>query len=488
VVYLREGHEAHVASSHNKLAKRPWEALEAAAAAKGGALRPAEPCTIFAIRYEVTGGWRGRRAQNVGAGRVSLAAPHGKPPEGPAPVPAARPSPPADERTVAVLGLWLCDHACPIFGTPFEVEAPPPGSPEFVVLRSRYDAAVGRPWALGERVRVRARRRQLGRGKAGGRVGGGARGLGARGSTPQGRACLKACSHPPPQTQPHAHPTRRSPPPPNPPPPKLFMSEDPGAAPDPDAPPDPSAGAEPSGRWWDAQLVADARPPAASPGDDPVTNPYGAGGLWERYRVKYLLDEPPPDGADVTQDVSPWEMFPDGTMTDAALAEEPCRVPPPDAARLVAALRAARRSGRWRLFAHAPGPEDAWEDKDGALQPYNRVVALPMGLDILQVGGPDWQVGRVGGGLGGGSGARAGQPGMLQRARGGAVPRHAAAVPGVSAAPFTSQPISTLLPYRPSSHPPPQERLARGYYRSLEAFKQDALLITINAESKGVGG
>ena len=55
VVYLREGHEAHVAASHSKVAGRPWEGLAAAAAAKGGVLRPAEPCSVYDVRYAVTG-------------------------------------------------------------------------------------------------------------------------------------------------------------------------------------------------------------------------------------------------------------------------------------------------------------------------------------------------------------------------------------------------------------------------------------------------
>jgi hypothetical protein len=163
------------------------------------------------------------------------------------------------------------------------------------------------------------------------------------------------------------------------------MSEHPGAGPDPSAAPDPSAGPEPDGRWWDAEIVADASPAIASPGDDPVTNPYGCGDLWERYRIRWILDEPPPDGVPIEQEVSPWEMYRGNTTTASALLEEPSCVPRADAERLSACLHAARRASRWRLFSRAPGPDDCWEGEEGEMRAYNKVVPLPMGLDILQV-------------------------------------------------------------------------------------------------------
>jgi len=48
----------------------------------------------------------------------------------------------------------VSDPACPITGHAFWVSAAPPGEPEYVLLKSRFDAAVGRAWAVGERVKV----------------------------------------------------------------------------------------------------------------------------------------------------------------------------------------------------------------------------------------------------------------------------------------------------------------------------------------------
>lgn len=166
-------------------------------------------------------------------------------------------------------------------------------------------------------------------------------------------------------------------------------------------------------RWWDALITSDASP--ALPPRAPLDDPYGCGGLWERYTIRWILNgdggggggtgggtgggggvtggvtgggvtgvTSNPDDPALQQAVSPWEMFPAGATTEAALGEERSSLPADTAGRLLAAVRAARREPLWRLFAEAPGPLDAWE-LEGRVTPYNRVVALPFGLANLQV-------------------------------------------------------------------------------------------------------
>ncbi|KAI8471016.1 MAG: hypothetical protein J3K34DRAFT_520916 [Monoraphidium minutum] len=332
VVYLPGGHEAALDTAADKASDRPWLELAAAAAAAGGALRPAEPCSVRAVTYSIK-----------------------------------------DGHTTATLLLQLSDPASAAAGACAAVEAPPPGTPEYVLLRSRYDAAVARPWAVGDIVQSFISEKDPHQDAASGDEGGGGGGGGEGG------------------------------------------------------------GAAAGSRWWRAVVAADAL--AGSP--SPPADPYAAPGLWERYQVRWVLDEERPadvaaaptgrapdagpaaatrlrqqreqEDASLVQEISPWELYPDGTTTPGALSEEPSRLPPPDAGRLEAAARLARRQGRWRLFAATPRADAAWPDEDGRPRPYNREVALPLGLDILQ------------------------------------------------------------------------ERLGRGYYRSVAAFKADAALLAINA-------
>ena len=255
-----------------------------------------------------------------------------------------------DDRTVARLLLRPTDAAWPVPGYAFEADAAPPGEPEYVVLRSRFDAAMAHQWAPGARA-------------------------------------------------------------------QLFMAER-----DPLAPPD----AAPEGRWWPAEVVADnaaAAGAAAGGGDD---DPYGRAGQWERFTIRWILDAG--DGGagagagaagdaggsaapDLTQAVSPWELFPAGATTAAALAEEPPRLDAAAAGRVLAAAREAARRSVFRVFAETPPPDAAWV-VGGAPAPYNRAVALPLGLDVLMArlrpqGGGGHGGGHGGGGAsGGGAGLR----------------------------------------------------------------------------------
>lgn len=58
--------------------------------------------------------------------------------------------------TMAVLRLALSDAASPLAGREFDVEMPPPhhGQAEFIVLRSRFDAAVQRDWHVNDKCQV----------------------------------------------------------------------------------------------------------------------------------------------------------------------------------------------------------------------------------------------------------------------------------------------------------------------------------------------
>lgn len=59
---------------------------------------------------------------------------------------------------VAVLQLVLTGLGSPLAGREFEVELPSPrnGQAEFVVLSSRFEAAVWSPWRIGDRCQVPA--------------------------------------------------------------------------------------------------------------------------------------------------------------------------------------------------------------------------------------------------------------------------------------------------------------------------------------------
>lgn len=62
----------------------------------------------------------------------------------------------ADADTLAVMRLVLDDSASPLAGREFEVEMPPPhhGQAEFVMLRSRFEAAMARGWQSEDACKV----------------------------------------------------------------------------------------------------------------------------------------------------------------------------------------------------------------------------------------------------------------------------------------------------------------------------------------------
>lgn len=131
----------------------------------------------------------------------------------------------------------------------------------------------------------------------------------------------------------------------------------------------PEAG-DSSSTWWDADIIEDRAP--APPGGG-AAGAYAAPGQWERFTVRWVAEE------SASQRVSPWELFAPGG--DAA-AEEPARVAPADAKRALSAVSLLAK--RHRAFAETPAPGQAFEGEDGAWRPYNREVALPLGLDVLQ--------------------------------------------------------------------------------------------------------
>ena len=62
----------------------------------------------------------------------------------------------ADSDTMAVMRLALDDSASPLTGREFDLEMPPPhhGQAEFVVLRSRFEAAMQRSWRSEDKCQV----------------------------------------------------------------------------------------------------------------------------------------------------------------------------------------------------------------------------------------------------------------------------------------------------------------------------------------------
>lgn len=62
----------------------------------------------------------------------------------------------ADSDTMAVMRLVLDDVASPLAGREFEVAMPPPhhGQAEFVMLRSRFEAAMARGWQSEDACKV----------------------------------------------------------------------------------------------------------------------------------------------------------------------------------------------------------------------------------------------------------------------------------------------------------------------------------------------
>lgn len=63
----------------------------------------------------------------------------------------------ASADTMAIMRLVLDDEASPLAGREFEVEMPPPhhGQAEFVMLRSRFEAAMARGWQSEDACKVR---------------------------------------------------------------------------------------------------------------------------------------------------------------------------------------------------------------------------------------------------------------------------------------------------------------------------------------------
>ena len=62
----------------------------------------------------------------------------------------------ADSDTMALMRLALDDLASPLAGREFEIEMPPPhhGQAEFVVLRTRFEAALRRSWQPEDKCQV----------------------------------------------------------------------------------------------------------------------------------------------------------------------------------------------------------------------------------------------------------------------------------------------------------------------------------------------
>jgi hypothetical protein len=178
---------------------------------------------------------------------------------------------------------------------------------------------------------------------------------------------------------------------------------------------------EQGGEWYTGSITADAR--IARPHSEVAADAYGCGGLWERYNVSWDpedededdvhhakgagsgAEEQPQQGAaaaaaatadpaspaaaanaDDDSWLSPWELYAAGQTTEAVLAaEHATQLTAEQVARLLHAVeRLITGRSKYRLFRTAPPARAVYESSQGR-QAYNRVIALPLGLDTIQV-------------------------------------------------------------------------------------------------------
>lgn len=179
----------------------------------------------------------------------------------------------------------------------FSVEVPPPvaGHAEFVVHRSRFEAAVvSKCWAVGEQCQARRGLRCCLAGKADS--------LCAGSSSRAGQAgCLSPTSPAPPLS--------------NQPVPQTYWNDDetPGA-----------------GKWWLGTIVSDARNGQDA---DVLADPWAAGGLWNRFEVAWQGELRGP------QPLSDWPLPParvDQRASASSTCKRCCRCSRPASALLLA--------------------------------------------------------------------------------------------------------------------------------------------------------
>ncbi|KAL0034434.1 hypothetical protein WJX79_002167 [Trebouxia sp. C0005] len=144
---------------------------------------------------------------------------------------------------------------------------------------------------------------------------------------------------------------------------------------------------------WHGDVTGVLSHDQADDGEEVVqTDPYGCGGLWERFLVGW---QPRPqtghaqdnsDEDDNTEPThqSPWELFDEGLDAQQAVQEGPA-LDSPVTDRLKHAVQALSASEHFELFVDLLDPDAAYPASDtGALMYYNTMVALPMSLSLMR--------------------------------------------------------------------------------------------------------
>ncbi|PSC70372.1 WD40 YVTN repeat-like-containing domain,Bromodomain isoform [Micractinium conductrix] len=135
-----------------------------------------------------------------------------------------------------------------------------------------------------------------------------------------------------------------------------------------------------AGLWWLGTIVSDQRDGRHA---DVLADPFGAGGLWDRFGVAWLgvvgVDGDVEERQADNSLHCPWELFTPGTTSQAALQESPSL----DAAttqRMLAAVEAASKQDRFVIFVAVPEYDEMYVSKTRRSTYYNRLVGLPLAL------------------------------------------------------------------------------------------------------------
>ncbi|KAL0024726.1 hypothetical protein WJX77_011758 [Trebouxia sp. C0004] len=144
---------------------------------------------------------------------------------------------------------------------------------------------------------------------------------------------------------------------------------------------------------WHGDVTGVTSHDQAGDGEEVVqADPYGCGGLWERFLVGWQPrpqtghahnDSDEDDNTEPTHQ-SPWELFDEGLDAQQAVQEGPA-LDSPVTDRLKHAVQALSASEHFELFVDLLDPDAAYPASDtGALMYYNTMVALPMSLSLIK--------------------------------------------------------------------------------------------------------
>ncbi|KAK9829398.1 hypothetical protein WJX72_005590 [[Myrmecia] bisecta] len=139
---------------------------------------------------------------------------------------------------------------------------------------------------------------------------------------------------------------------------------------------------EHDGQWWTGVIIEDMRD--GRPADEVLRDPYGCGGLWERFTVVWdqeTVDEPGPSSAGESQNIqqlSPWELFDEGVATAEAVAEG-SHLDEAIVLRTLAMVEQLSRDPRFGEFVETVPAGACWPTEDDVVY-YNVDIALPFSL------------------------------------------------------------------------------------------------------------